>query len=297
MGLSNSFLFLAIGWLTHNPYPDVFKQNFTLFVSWSYCNSLEFRCTEIKAGSGNNCGSTEHCDQSSPALNPGTIQGVHIWHSYAMDLTTAGWLLKPNTQTKQCFKAFARKLCMHFTDWSGTEANSAIIDVSPLKSPRHPRKTRQTKSVGKAVKNRAGWEGIKLAERETKKPLHVANALQKDRQSTLEHWLIVLIGALLELKGMTEARVHMKRKGSGPVGDVALDCLWTYTWWHVIFVTKPFETERVWFQGLHNERIKVKACFKHLQTMLQKNNNNNKNVVQSHYTTAAKVVHSSYQSK
>lgn len=163
MGLSNSFLFLAIGWLTHNPYPDVFKQNFTLFVSWSYCNSLECRCTEIKAGSGNNCGSTEHCDQSSPALNPGTIQGVHIWHSYAMDLTTAGWLLKPNTQTKQCFKAFARKLCMHFTDWSGTEANSAIIDVSPLKSPRHPRKTRRTKSVGKAVKNRAAWEGNKKA--------------------------------------------------------------------------------------------------------------------------------------
>jgi len=71
-----------------------------------------------------------------------------------MDPTTAGRLLKPNTQTKQCFKAFARKLCMQ-VDRSGTEANSAIIDVSPLKSPQHPRKTRRTKSVGKAVKNQA----------------------------------------------------------------------------------------------------------------------------------------------
>lgn len=91
----------------------------------------------------------------------------------------------------------------------------------------------------------------KLAERETKKPLHVVNALQKDRQRALEHWLIVFTGALLELKGMTEARAHTKRKGSGPVGGVALDRLWTYTWWHLIFVTKPLETERVWFQGLH----------------------------------------------
>lgn len=91
----------------------------------------------------------------------------------------------------------------------------------------------------------------KLAERKTKKLLHVANALQEDRQRALEHWLVVLTGAALELKGMTEARAHMKRKGSGSVGDVALDGLWTYTWWHLIFVTKPLETERVWFQGLH----------------------------------------------
>lgn len=80
---------------------------------------------------------------------------------------------------------------------------------------------------------------------------------------------------------MTEARAHMKRKGSGPVGDFALDGLWTYTWWHLIFVTKPLETERVWFQGLHTVSNISKQCWK---------DNNSKIHYISNYITAAKVI-------
>lgn len=46
----------------------------------------------------------------------------------------------------------------------------------------------------------------RLTVRKTKKPLYVVCALHVARQRALEDWDVVFTGALLELKGMTEAR-------------------------------------------------------------------------------------------
>lgn len=184
---------------------------------------------------------------SSPALNPETIQGIHICRLYAKDQTTAGWLIKPNTQTMQWLAVFTCACTSQTAPASWRTVPSLISHLWSLPSILTTQDKPNLLAKPWRIKPEADCEENKKApSRSQRSSCGQTKSTWTLRRSA--HWSIA--GA--------QRHDWSQRKGSGPVGDDGLDCLWTYTWWQLILVTKPLETERVWLQ-VHILEIRSKS--------------------------------------